>query len=267
MKTTSVALAGALAALAPAAAAADPWDAPFTIQIGAYNAQAETDLRLDSSSGAIGTAVSFEGHLGGEDRKTVPTFDMLWRFNPRHAMEMSVVSLRRDGDTTLTATLNFGDRTFPINSAIHSTFDSDIVRVAYRWSFVHDERAEAGLLLGAHWTQMKTSVAATGSTVSLSEEASVDYPLPTVGLMGSARIGENWRIAGFGQLLKLKIEDYDGEIVNFSVGLEWMFTRAMYAGLGYDYYKYNLVSSKDRARGEFNYEFDGPKLYFGWNFR
>jgi hypothetical protein len=41
----------------------------------------------------------------------------------------------------------------------------------------------------------------------------------------------------------------------------------MLAGLGYDYYKYNLTSQKDRAKGEFDYRFDGPKLYFRWTFR
>jgi opacity protein-like surface antigen len=267
MKRPTLALASALAALPLVAAAApDPWAAPFSIQIGAFDAQADTSIRLDSTSGNHGTSVSFEGDLGGEDRKTTPSFDMLWRFSPRHAMEISVISLRRDGDTILRGTLNFGDHTFPVNTAIHSTFDSDIARIAYRWSFVHDDRAEMSVLLGAHWTRMKTSVSATGTSASINEEASVDYPLPTLGLRGSFRMGENWRVTGFGQLLKLKINEYDGEVINFGGGIEWAFTPAMYAGLGYDYYKYNLSSTKERARGEFNYEFDGPKLYFGWNF-
>ena len=52
-----------------------------------------------------------------------------------------------------------------------------------------------------------------------------------------------------------------------SGGVEWAFAPNMYGGLGYDYYKYNVVSSKERTRAEFDYRFDGPKLYFGWSFR
>jgi len=260
-----MALAGSL--VAPMAlAAADPWAAPFTIQMGAYNAEAETKVRLDGTGGRFGTEVSFETDLGGEHRKALPTFDLLWRFNPRHAIEASVVSLRRDGQTTLRGSINWGDVTFPINSTVNSNFDSDIVRLAYRWSMVHDDRAELGLLLGVHYTRLETSVNSTGSSLSISDSASVDYPLPTVGMTGSVRMGQDWRLTGFGQFLKLKINDYDGEVLNFSAGVEWAFSRAMYAGLGYDYFKYNLVSSKDNARGEFNYEFDGPKLYFGFTF-
>lgn len=267
MKSKNRLMAMAASLIAPAALAApDPWAAPFTLQIGAYNAEAETKVRLDSSSGRFGTEVGFESDLGGEHRKATPTFDMLWRLSPRHAVEASVVSLRRDGQTTLRATIDWGDRTFPINTEVNSNFDSDIVRLAYRWSFVHDDRAELGLLLGVHYTRLETSLSSTGSLTSLSDGASIDYPLPTLGLRGSMRLGETWRVTGFGQFLKLKIDDYDGEVLNAGVGLEWMFARSMFAGLGYEYYKYNLVSEKERSRGEFNYEFDGPRLYFGWTF-
>jgi hypothetical protein len=260
-------LASIAALVAPVAfAAPDPWDAPFTIQIGGYSAQADTTIRVDRDDGRLGTKVSFEGDLGGEDRKTLPTFEMLWRFNARHAMEASVVSLRREGTTTLRSTIEFGDRTFTINTPVNSTFDSDIVRLAYRWSPVRTESAELGLLVGVHYTRLKSTLSSTGTAVSVSEEASVDYPLPTIGVRGSARLGDNWRVTGFGQFLKLKVGDYDGEVVNFGGGLEWAFSRSMFAGLGYDYYKYNLVSEKNGSRGEFNFEFDGPKLYFGWNF-
>ena len=260
-------LALAAALTAPLALAApDPWDAAFMVQFGAYNAQAETSIRLDRDDGRLGTNVSFESDLGGEDRKTLPVFEMLWRFNPRHAMEASVVSLRREGATTLRGSVDFGDRTFAINTPVNSTFDSDIVRLAWRWSPVHTENAELGLLLGVHYTRLKTTVSGQGG-LAVSEEASVDYPLPTIGVRGNARMGDNWRITGFGQFLKLKIDEYDGEVVNFGVGLEWMFARGMFAGLGYESYKYNLVSTKDNARGEFDYRFDGPRLYFGWNFR
>lgn len=261
-------LATAAAAAAPVALAApDPWEAPFTIQIGAFSAEAETTLRLDRNNGRFGTSLSFEGDLGGEDRKTLPTFEMLWRLSPVNAIEASVVSLRREGQTTLRATIDFGEASFPISAPVNSTFDSDILRLAWRWSPIHTENAELGLLLGLHYTRLETSISSGGTAVSVSEEASVDYPLPTIGVRGNARFGDNWRVTGFGQFLKLKIDEYDGEVLHFGAGVEWMFARSMFAGLGYEHYKYNLVSTKDNARGEFDYRFDGPKLYFGWNFR
>jgi len=242
-----------------------PWDAPWSLGIGIFSAAASTSVRLDSNGGRFGTALSFEGDLGGQKRKTLPTFDAAYRFNPRHAIEGSVVSLRRDGDATLSGAINWGELTFPVNTRINSEFNSDIVRVAYRYSPWHDGNMELGFLFGLHYTKLEASI--TAVTGTLSQEASVKYPLPTLGMRGSVRIADDWRLAGFGQVLKIKIGDYDGELYNFAGGVEWAFTNEMIAGLGYDYYKYNLTSSKDRARGEFDYRFDGPKLYFSWNFR
>jgi long-subunit fatty acid transport protein len=152
-----------------------------------------------------------------------------------------------------------------VNSNLHSQFDSDVVRIAYRYSPWHDANSEVGFLLGFHYTSMKTSLS--NSTGTITQEASVKYPLPTLGMRGSWRVAPNTRINGFGQILKLKIGDYDGELLNFGAGAEYAFTDEMIVGVGYDYYKYNLTSTKDKARGEFDYRFAGPKLNFSWNFR
>jgi opacity protein-like surface antigen len=247
-----------------AAAANDPWGAPFNLQVGAFAAEAETKVRLDSSGGALGTSLSFEGDLGVQDSKTLPTFDLTWRFAKHHALEGSVVSLHRDGTRTLTGQVNWGDITFPVSATVQSKFDSDIVRAYYRYSFVNEPGGEFAVLLGVHYTRLEAVIAT--ATGGQSKEAAVDYPLPTIGLRGSARLADNWRVTGFGQILKLKIDEYDGEVINYGLGLEWAYAPNMLAGVGYDYYKYSLVSTKERTRSEFDFRFDGPKLYFGFSF-
>ena len=266
MRKSLQTLALALVATAPSLAMAvnDPWSAPFSIQIGAFDAKATTTARLDGTGGRLGTSVSFEGDLGLDDTKALPNFDFTWRFNRYHALEGTIVSLHRDGTRTLTGQINWGDNTYPVNTSVTSKFDSDIFRMAYRYSFVNSPDGEFAVLLGAHWTKVEAGIA--NAAGSLNKSESVNYPLPTIGMRGSARVGDNWRLAGFGQLLKIKIGDYDGELYNFGGGVEWAFTPAMFMGLGYDYYKFKVVSTKDVTRAEFDYKFDGPKLYFGWSF-
>jgi hypothetical protein len=67
--------------------------------------------------------------------------------------------------------------------------------------------------------------------------------------------------------LKLKIGDYDGSLVNASAAVEWAFLPQAYAGLGYNYYKYDLTSDKEHTHGKFTFRFDGPALYVAWAFR
>ena len=250
----------------PAHAQSDPWgDSPFTLQLGAFQADADTTVRLDSLTLGRGTQLNLESALGVSDSKTLPEFSFLWRINPRHGIEGSYVTLNRSGSRTLSGTIQFGDAVFPVSTTVNSKFDSDVFRVAYRYSPINSNGNELALLLGAHYTTFDTSITSVLGT--LSESASLDFPLPTIGARGKLRLADNWHLTGFAQLLKLKVGDYDGSLVNLSAGIEWSFLRQAYAGLGYSYYRYDLVSEKNDARGEFDYRFSGPALYFGFAFR
>lgn len=250
----------------PAHAQSDPWgDSPFTLQLGGFQADADTTVRLDSLTRGRGTQLSLESDLGLSDSKTLPEFSFLWRINPRHGIEGSYVTLNRSGSRTLSGTIQFGDAVFPVNTTVNSQFDSDVFRVAYRYSPINQDGNELALLLGVHYTTFDTSITSVLGT--LSESASLDVPLPTIGARGKVRIADNWHLTGFAQLLKLKVGDYDGSLVNLSAAVEWSFLRQAYAGLGYTYYRYDLVSEKNSARGEFEYRFSGPALYLGFAFR
>ena len=250
----------------PAYAASDPWgDSPLTLQVGAFRADADTAVRLDSNTLGRGTQVSFESDLGIQNSKTLPEFSFLWRINPRHGIEGSYLTLNRSGTRAIAHQIQFGDVTYPPGAEVHSKFDSDVFRVAYRYSPINDRGNELGLLLGLHYTTLDAALST--AVGSLSESASFNFPLPTIGVRGGLRLSDSWRLMGFAQLLKLKVGDYDGSLVNLSAGLEWMFLRQAYAGLGYTYYRYDLESEKNDARGEFKYRFSGPTLYFGFAFR
>lgn len=255
-----------LAAAASSAAAADtPWNAPFTIQVGGFRADASTTVRLDSTTRNAGTQVSFEGDLGMTRTKTLPDLEFLWRINDRHAIEASWVSLNRTGTRPVSGEIHWGDAVFPVNAQIDSKFDSEVIRATYRYSFYNDRRGnEASILLGVHYTTVDTSLSNPGGTIS--QSASVNAPLPTIGLRGSASFLDTLRVTGYFQALKVKIGDYDGDLVNGAVGLEWAFLPQAYAGVGYNYYKYRVDSEKERSRGRFEYRFDGPTVYAAWTF-
>ncbi len=250
----------------PAYAASDPWgDSPFTLQLGAFRADADTSVRLDSNVLGRGTQLNLESDLGVNDSKTLPEFSFLWRINSRHGIEGSYITLNRSGSRTLSRTIQYGDAIYAASTAVDASFDSDVYRVAYRYSPINDKGNELGLLLGLHYTTFDTSISS--SLGLLSESASVDFPLPTIGARGSVRLADNWRLTGFAQLLKLKVGDYEGSLVNASAGIEWTFLRQAYVGAGYTYYRYDIDSEKDDTRGEFTYRFSGPTVYLGFSFR
>jgi hypothetical protein len=247
------------------AGASEAWDAPFTVQLGAFGANADTTVRYDAANGLPGTSVSFETDLGLSDSKTLPQLDFLWRINARHGVEGSYVALKRDGTRIISGEIRFGDQVFPFNASVDSTFESDTLRVAYRYSQVNDRGNELAWLAGVHYTKMRARLST--SVGSREEEASVDFPLPTLGVRAGWRFAEGWRLAGMLQALKLKYGDYDGALYQATGGVEWAFMRQAYAGLGYNYYKYELTQEKPEEHVRFDYRFDGPVFYLAWSFR
>lgn len=247
-----------------AQAANEAWSSPFTLQLGAFRADATTRIRLDPNERREGTDLHIEADLGVAKTRTLPDFQFVWRLNNRHAIEGSWVSLERDGQIGAKGEIIFGDVVFPFDARVISSFDSDVARLAYRYSFHNQDGNELAVLLGVHYTTLKASISA--AIGNLSDSASVEAPLPTIGVRGSARVADNWRVTGFAQALKLKVGDYDGEIINATGAVEWAFTRNAYAGLGYNYYRYKIKSERENNRGQFDFRFGGPTLYAGWAF-
>ena len=248
-----------------AQAANEAWNSPFTIQVGAFWANASTKVRLDPNYRQDGTHLHLESDLNLADSKTLPDLQFLWRINDRHALEASWVSLKRSGVLRIQGQIIFGDAVFEINERVDSTFDSDVARLSYRYSFINDRAGnELAMLLGIHYTTLKASL--TGLDRRVDEAESVEAPLPTIGVRGSWRIADNWRLSGFAQALKLKVRDIDGEILNGTASVDWAFTRNAYASLSYNYYKYKIRSFRERNPGQFDFRFDGPALNIGYAF-
>jgi hypothetical protein len=261
--TAVIALAASLAA-SGLPARADPWSAPFTVQFGAFRADASTAARVDSRSGDLGTRLDLERHLGVSDRETLLRVELLLRLAPRHGIEASWVSLERAGTLRIAEEIRFRDATYSIDESIDTTFDSEEARFAYRYSFVHDERKELALLLGASHATLRTSIAP--SVGGISESASVRGWLPAVGLRASARFAGRWRVHGFAQGLDARIGDYDARLAHAGAGIEWAFAPSAYAGLGFHHYRYRIETTRRDVRGIFRHSFEGPAAYLGWTF-
>lgn len=250
----------AAALASPALAAPDPIsEQGVSVRVSGFYSDSSTNLRIDSSGGAIGSDVSLEGDLGFEKNKWLPTVDVLWRFNPRHRVEFSYLGLARDSSKVINREIHWGDTTYPINTEITSRFDSDVWRVAYGYSFYRDGRNELSVLIGAHVTSFQTSLA--GRNGTLNESADRTLPLPTIGLQGAWEFGGNWRLSGSVNFFAIEYGDYEGSLTNATGSIEYRFAPNWTVGAGYTTNQYNLDVTKGTLRGKFDYTFSGPLLF------
>ncbi|MDH5263773.1 MAG: 2-oxoglutarate synthase [Betaproteobacteria bacterium] len=260
MRTALLAALAASAAL-PAASADPLYEEGFSMRLGGFQSSADTTLRLDASSGSLGTTISLEDDLGFTKNKTLPVIDAIWRITPRHRIELGYTRLARDAQKTLTGEIRFGDSVFQLNTSVNSNFDSDVWRLTYGWSLYREGGNELSLLLGLHTTSFKVGMSKVGGSVQIAEAADATVPLPTIGLSGTWAIDPQWRLGAAAQFFSLNYGDYDGSLFNGSISAEYRLNRNFALGAGYTVYDYNLDATKNKFRGSFDYKFAGPMLY------
>ncbi|MCG7936365.1 MAG: 2-oxoglutarate synthase [Candidatus Thiodiazotropha taylori] len=255
----------------------------INIRVASFWATTNTEIQVDSDSGVIGEALSFEDDLNLSERETLPLIDITYRFNPHHLLDFSFVSLNRNGST------NFGrdgvttdDILWSVGTNIKSQFDSEVYRLAYGYSFINDGKREFGLLAGLHLTRFNVKLSGRGSVVAIDPvtgnevviegEGQREYnsgfnvPLPVIGLHGAYAFTPDLHFRGWGQIFSLEYDDYDGRLLNLAGILEYALNEHFGIGLGYAYYGYEFNADGDRLNGSFDYKFRGPTAFFTASF-
>lgn len=229
------------------------------LSLGGFRANVDSNIRMDSSAGILGTELDFEDDLGLAERKTLPYLDLTWRLSPRNRLEFSYYKLERRGDSTLSATIRFGDEVFTASTDVESELNTTIYRAAYGFSFVHNQKAELGLLLGVHVTDIGLSIRSADGLVSEAGEATA--VLPAVGLQGAIAFTPRFRLRGWGQLLKVNLSDFEGNISNYAAVLEHDTFQHLGFGIGYAYFGVDLDAEADEFSGKARYSFQGPTAF------
>jgi len=230
----------------------------WTFQLGAYIPSVDTTASLNSSSSGIGTSVSLEDDLGFSDRKTLGSFFAGARLGQHWKIEFEYFKLNRSHGEAVSKTINWGDETFPINTAVNGEFNSTVYRLSGGYSFVKNDQAEVGAALGLFITDFKVGLSAAGIGGEVKDALA---PLPTIGLYGAYALSPRWLLSGRIDYFSLNYGDYDGSLTNVTAGVDYRIARNFGIGAGYRYVDYDVDVSKSDYHGNVHYKFSGPTIY------
>jgi hypothetical protein len=122
---------------------------------------------------------------------------------------------------------------------------------------------ELGIALGFHVTNFKASI---DSALIGGQGGDGLAPLPTIGIYGAYAITPRWLVSARADYFSLNYNEYDGSLMNFTVGVDYRFHRNFGAGLAYRYVDYDVTATKPKFTGGFEYKFSGPMLYVNGSF-
>jgi len=260
---TLFALACALAWQAPAEA--QTLDNDYWISAMAFFPKVDTDVRVAAANQQIpSTDIDFENDLKLDKDEILPSITAGARFG-KVIVGADFYKLKRSGSTALDRDIVFDNVTYPVNASVESGFDSDIYRLTVGYAFVQNDNLELGAALGAHVTSFDLSIVGEGSVGGESASSElrrrkVLAPLPTLGVFTTWKIAPKVEFNGRVDYLSLKVDQYDGRLVNVQAGVNYLATKNIAVGVVYRYVDYRLGVDKDRWNGRVRYKLYGPAL-------
>jgi hypothetical protein len=238
-----------------------PWK-KFSIKLGGYVPIHDTNVRVDGKGGlGLGTEIDFENDLGLEEELSTYRIDAQWRFFDRHRLNFSFFDLTRDATTSLRRNTQIGDILFPTGDILNSKWEHKVYVASYTWSFLQTNKYEVGLNIGAHITRLKLQVVGQGIFGLTAEVDAVTVPLPVLGLTGAYAFTPKLVLKTNVGAFYLKIDEYEGSLVNFDLDLEYNAWKYMGFGVGYNFFRLNLDLEADKFHGSLEYQYHGFKVF------
>ncbi len=231
-----------------------------------------TDFKTSASvgvGGVFGTFIQFEDDLGLDDDDTLFRVDGFYRFNERHSLDFGFWTFNRSGEAFIDEPIEFDGTTFEITGIIRSEFDTSWLRLGWRYSFLRNERGEAGLSLGL--STYKFDIALEGDVMigmtTTRERAEDDLiaPVPTFGMFINYAITPRVIVKLNAKFLDLQIDDIDGKVIDTTFLIEWYFSRHVGVGLGING---TDIDIRDEGDDPFtvDYSVSGLMAYFTFSF-
>ena len=254
-----------IASAAPAATPTAPStnsDLPtFEVRVGAFLlSDIQTDLRLEAELSS-GSTLDFGKELGGDSSLTVFRADVDWHFARSHEITASWYDLEVNGSRTLSDSISFGGEEFPINATVESMFRTNIVKLAYGYTFNRGARHEFTGLIGAHVLSLETSIKSTASTRE--PRFSVTAPLPAIGFAWAAHWSERFSTLVSLQYFGLSVDEgkYSGHFTDGLISGQYRFLNHWGVGAGYNRFELSTELNNDNQRLTVEHKYNGLLFY------
>ncbi len=270
-RVPTAALACAIAALlaspgALAQAAPNLLTDPFQVTLGTFILNNDTEVRLDGDTGQ-GTPIDWERTFGDDDA-TRFRVDGYWRFADRHKLRFLWFSFSRNASRDSDREIDWGGETIPVGTHLEGETGFDVYAVSYEYAFLRRETWELAANIGVHYADLSWRLAAQVDVPNdendraVDREASLGAPLPVIGLHGTWQLPYQISIDASALFFSLSIDEYDGSLQNYRIGVTWQPRKWIGVGLGYDYFAVDADVDKGSFKGALDWTYKGPMIYY-----
>ncbi len=239
-------------------------DDRFSISLGAFFTDRETDTQLNSDTLGSGTEIDFEDDLGLESSDSVFRLDGHYRFNEKHRVNFSIFDLSRDSSATIQRDIQFGDEIFLLDTVVSTNFDLRIHKLAYTYSVMQRDHGYLGVSIGVHIADSKIGLSE--ENLGQTENSSVTAPLPVLGLKGEYEFTDRLTLNASGEFLVVEIDNVEGSLVDLYLDINYQIMEHVAIGLGFNSVDIDVDANKNDFSGTLDWRYEGALLFFKLDF-
>ncbi len=236
-----------------------------SVYIGSFITDRNTSARIDSDAGNPGSDVDLEGDLGLKGSTSVVRAGGYVWLSRRQRLDLAFFDLSRSANRTIDKTINFDDKTFPINTVVSTDNHLTITKLDYTFAFLTRDNWFFGVDGGLYVMQTKLSLSE--PKLGTYSSQSLTAPLPVVGFRGEYGINDQWTLRGAFQWFGITVNDVSGHFTDTYAGVDRRFGKRFTVGLAYDTVSLNIdVKKTEHLKGNLDWGYNGWLLYFRTDF-
>lgn len=264
-RTSLIVLSVALAfTWSPAAVAQSADSEKFSVSLGVFITDRDTETRLDGTVPGDGTDVDVENDLGFDASDSVFRIDGYYRFTEKHRLDFSWFDLSRTASKQIQKDIEWDGEFYPIDTVIDASLDLNIYKLAYTWSFMRREKGYLGASVGLYVADTGHSISAT--SIGQSSNQGVTAPLPVIGLRGQYDFAEKWSLRGSAEIFAFDSGDFSGSLYDLYASIDYQAFQNVAIGVGINSVRFDLDVTKTNFNGKLDWRYDGGLLFFKLNF-
>jgi hypothetical protein len=240
-----------------------PWE-KFSVQAGAFFAALDDKVTVGGEG--TGVAIDVEQVLGLDAHNTVFRVGGLYRFGEerRHRADLQYFYFNRDASKVIGQDILVDNVTIAAGTPVDTTFNFQILKAAYSYSFFQDDRMDLAASIGLFVMPIKFELSAPGLG---SGQGTFDFtaPLPVFGLRGDFAITPRWFLRSSVEFFYLEYKTFSGGLVDMNLALEYNPWKNFGFGLGFENFKIRLVA-EDEDYPSVNFQGEAKVQYMGAQF-
>lgn len=236
--------------------------------IGAVASTVDSVVRIDPDFG-VGSSLQLQRIFDIDRERTYARFSGYWRFSRKHRLNFQYMRTSSSGtNTLLDEEITIAGEVIELNAAIGAEEKTQFAALEYRYAFVNNGRAEAGLSagLGIIDTDLTLFGEVTGGpfTEIAKVQVSQTIPLPVVGVYTDFTLTRGLFLSVDALILNANYDKYSGSIDDSRIALRWYPTKVFGFGAAWNRTRIDVKIAEPDGDIYLDYLFEGPSVFISF---